>query len=72
MVRYVFPNLRAEQARNGFSNLEVASRIGLSRSAYEQKCKSGRFLVDEAAALCALFNCRYEYLFDRKSAPEGI
>lgn len=59
-----FPNLQAEQARNGMTNEQVANILGISRVSYEQKKKSGRFVASECTALCGLFNCSFDYLFE--------
>jgi len=60
----MYKNLQAEQARNKLTNAQVADKIGISRVAYEQKKKSGRFHVAECKTLCVLFGCEFEYLFD--------
>jgi len=63
----MFPNLQAEQARKGMTNTQVAEHLKLSRVAYEQKKRSGRFLVEECKRLCTLFNSEFCYLFARQS-----
>ena len=60
----MYPNLKAEQARKGYSNGFVAEKLGMSRSNYETKCRNGRFRVSEARALCQLFNADFDYLFE--------
>lgn len=60
----MFRNLQAEQARMGFTNQEVADRVGISRVSYESKKKTGRFTVRECAELCKLFHTDFEYLFE--------
>ena len=62
-----FPNLNAEQARKGLTNQKVADKLGLSRTSYEIKKKSGRFVVAEVKTLCSLFGCDFPYLFDSES-----
>lgn len=64
----MFKNLEAEQARNGFTNTNVAEMLGLSRVSYESKKKSGKFYVAEISKLCAIFGCSYEYLFATDAA----
>lgn len=64
----MFKNLEAEQARNGFTNANVAEMLGLSRVSYENKKKSGKFYVVEISKLCAIFRCSYEYLFAMDAA----
>ena len=63
----MFPNIKAEQARNGFTNADMANKLNLSRVSYESKLKSGRFVVCEIIALCHLFGCNFEYLFTPNS-----
>lgn len=64
VVINMYPNLKAEQARNGYSNGFVAEKLGMSRSNYETKCRNGRFRVSEARILCQLFNADFNYLFE--------
>lgn len=67
----MFRNLQAEQARKGMTNQQVADYLGISRTSYENKKKTGKFYVTEISNLCELFNCAYEYLFatdEQKSA----
>lgn len=60
----MFRNLEAEQARNGFTNADVAKKLGLSRVSYENKKKSGKFTTFEIKTLLKLFKCKFDYLFD--------
>lgn len=59
----MYPNLKAEQARRNMTNKEVAGCLSITVTSYEQKRRSGRFVVDEIRILCDLFNCPFEYLF---------
>lgn len=59
----MFKNLDAEQARNGYSNTDVANILGISRVSYENKKKSGKFTTIEIKSLCKLFKCKFDYLF---------
>lgn len=61
----MLPNLNAEQARLGLSNKDVADRLGITRTTYEQKKKSTRFVVSECVELCKLFQCNFDYLFSQ-------
>lgn len=63
-VKDMYPNLKAEQARKGYSNGYVAEKLGMSRSNYETKCRNGRFRVSEARALCQMFDADFNYLFE--------
>ena len=59
----MFKNLKAEQARKGLTNQQVADELQMSRASYENKQKTGKFVIGEANKLCKLFNCDYDYLF---------
>lgn len=61
----MFPNLNAEQARNGMTDADVANELGMQRAAYGRKKQTGRFVVSECLMLCKLFRCSFEYLFSR-------
>lgn len=63
----MFPNLQAEQGRNGMTNQAVADVLKLTRASYEQKKKSGNFTVSECKALCKLFKTSFEYLFNEEA-----
>ena len=64
----MFPNLQAEQGRNGMTNQAVADVLNLTRASYEQKKRSGNFTVSECKVLCELFKTSFEYLFNRRKA----
>lgn len=59
----MFANLRAEQARRGMTNAAVAEELGISRTCYESKLRTGNFRVNEAKKLCGVFGCEFGYLF---------
>lgn len=59
----MFRNLNAEQARNGLTNKDVAEILGISRVAFENKKKTGKFTILEAQKLCEFFHCDVDYLF---------
>lgn len=59
----MFPNLLGQKAFHHMSDDDMAKVIGVSRTAYQQKIRSGRFTPDECKALCAHFGKRFEYLF---------
>ncbi len=65
----MFPNLRAEQARAGMTNKDVADYLAINRVTYEAKKRSGRFNVEESRKLCELFGCEFDYLF---ALPEVV
>ena len=60
----MFKNLKAEMARNGHKNADVAQILGISRQAYEWKMKTGKFKVTEAKKLCELYSRDFDYLFE--------
>lgn len=64
----MFRNLEAEQARKGLTNQQVADKIGMSRSSYEHKKKTGKFYLSEIFDLCELFDCDFLYLFAKDAA----
>ena len=59
----MFRNLVAEQARFGYTNLQMAEKIGISRVSYENKKKTGKFTALEAKKLCKIFRVKFDYLF---------
>lgn len=63
----MYPNLKAEQARIGMTNQQVADFLGICRKSYEQKKKSGRFTPNECLKLMKLFSCSFEELFETEA-----
>ncbi len=59
----MFPNLLGQKAYHHMSDEDMAKVIGVSRNAYQQKIKSGRFTPNECKAFCDYFKKRFEYLF---------
>lgn len=59
----MFRNLDAEQARHGYTNQNMADKLGISRVSYENKKKSGKFTTLEIKILCKTFKCKFDYLF---------
>ena len=59
----MFRNLEAEQARFGYTNQQMADKLGISRVSYENKKKTGEFIALEAKALCKIFKVKFDYLF---------
>lgn len=68
----MYRNLNAEQARKGMTNQEVSERLGISRTSYEKKKKTGKFVVREVVALCKLFGCGFEYLFENSDLNNNV
>ncbi len=67
----MFPNLKAEQARRGHTNQFVGAYLGMSRSNFENKVRTGRFRVNEAKKLCELYGCDFNYLFADEPENRG-
>lgn len=59
----MYKNVKAEQARAGMTNQQVANVLGLSRRGYENKLKTGHFTINECRKLCEMFSCGFDYLF---------
>lgn len=59
----MFRNLEAEQARFGYTNQQTADKLGISRTSYENKKKTGKFTALEAKKLCQIFKTKFDYLF---------
>lgn len=61
----MYPNLLGQKAHRKLTDENMASIIGISRNAYAQKIKSGRFTPDECKAYCVYFGKSFGYLFSR-------
>lgn len=59
----MYRNLKAEQARKGMTNKQVADILGITRAGYENKLRNGKFFVGECKKLCILFAVEFDYLF---------
>lgn len=64
----MFPNLTAEQARRGYTDADMASKLNMSRDSYIKKKKNGTFRYGEIQAMCEIFSCEYGYLLSEKIA----
>lgn len=62
-------NLIAEKAVNGLTNQQMADIIGVCRTTYEQKMRSGRFAVAECFKFSEYFSRTFEYLFATDDKP---
>ena len=67
----MFRNLEAEQARNSYTNQQMAEKLNISRVSYENKKKTGKFTALEAKRLCKIFHVKFDYLFQTEP-EEGI
>lgn len=68
----MYRNIDAEQARIGKTNAEMAVLLGISRSSYEKKKKTGMFSRPQIEMLIAIFSCEFGYLFERTQGNEEI
>lgn len=59
----MYPNLLGQKAFKHLTNQDMAKIIGVSRSTYRQKIKSGRFTPKECTMFCVFFRKPFEYLF---------
>ena len=59
----MYPNLLGQKALHNLTDEDMANIIGISRTAYQSKKKSGRFTSAECQAYCTFFGKRFEYLF---------
>lgn len=59
----MYRNLEAEQSRYGFTNADMAKKLGVCTKTYENKKKDGSFTLQQAIALLELFSCDFYYLF---------
>lgn len=59
----MFPNLKAEQARYGMTNEQMAKMLNISRVTYERKKRVGNFTVPEIRILCEYFGTEFPVLF---------
>ena len=62
--------LKAEQARAGLTNREVADALGIAVNTYILKKRTGKFYLEEIQALMDLFECSFETLFGRRQREE--
>lgn len=59
----MYANLLGQKAYHHLTDEDMGKIIGVSRNAYSQKIKSGRFWPSECKALCKYFNMSFNYLF---------
>lgn len=65
----MYPNLLGQKSFHHLTDADMAKIIGVSRTAYGQKIKSGRFWPEECRAYCKYFKKSFDYLF---ALPEDI
>lgn len=59
----MYRNLEAEQHRYGYTNADMAAKLGVCLKTYTNKKQRGTFTLSEAKTLLALFGCEFDYLF---------
>lgn len=59
----MYPNLLGQKAFHHMTDEAMAGVIGISRNAYQQKIKSGRFTPEECKAYCDYFKKSFAFLF---------
>lgn len=59
----MYPNLLGQKAYHRLTDAEMAAIIGVSRNAYSQKIRSGRFTPTECKMYCRYFDKPFWYLF---------
>ena len=59
----MYPNLLGQKAFHKLNNDQMAEIISVSRTAYEQKMRSGRFTPAECKQYCCFFCKDFDYLF---------
>lgn len=59
----MYPNLLGQKAYYHLTDEDMGKIIGVSRTSYGQKIRSGRFWPGECRAFCEFFNKSFDYLF---------
>lgn len=59
----MYPNLLGQKSFHKMTDEAMARVINITREAYKQKMKSGRFTPTECRKYCTYFNKPFEYLF---------
>lgn len=59
----MYANLLGQKAYFHLTDEDMGNIIGVSRNAYSQKIRSGRFWPSECQAFCRYFHKSFEYLF---------
>lgn len=66
----MYANLLGQKAIRKMTNYDMACVIGVSRPAYEEKMRSGRFTPKECFMYMRFFNKTFDYLFDMDDEPK--
>lgn len=59
----MYPNLLGQKAYHKLTDAEMAEVIGVTRTSYSSKIKTGRFTPGECWKFCKFFGKSFEYLF---------
>lgn len=59
----MYPNLLGQKTYRQLTDEKMGEIIGISRNAYGQKIKSGRFTPEECKLYCIYFKKPFNYLF---------
>lgn len=59
----MYPNLLGQKAYHHLSDEDMAGILGISRTAFQNKIKTGKFNAGECKTLCRYFNKSFAYLF---------
>ena len=59
----MYANLLGQKAIHKLTDKDMGNIIGISRTAYNQKIKTGKFSPVECKAYCKYFNRPFDYLF---------
>lgn len=59
----MYANLLGQKAYHHLTDEDMGKIIGVSRNAYSQKIRSGRFWPSECLAYCEYFKKPFEFLF---------
>lgn len=66
----MYANLLEQQACHHLSDEDMGNIIGVSRNAYLQKIRNGRFWPSECQAFCRYFHKSFAYLFAAQAGTE--
>lgn len=62
----MYKNIKAEQARRGVTDQDVADYLGISRKTYGKKIHDGNWNDVQAKKLCQYFQKSFDYLFQNE------
>ena len=59
----MFPNLDAEQARNGHTDVFLAKELGITRHTLAKRKRVGDFKLSEINTMLSMYCVAFDYLF---------